>query len=121
MLAGPLTLVIKGESEGPATISIFYQKFPEIPVLAVSGLEPAAVAVAAYEQGAKGFLPKFCSSEEFIQAIKCVSSGHLFISYGIKGLLAKPVVANQPKLSDRQLKILELLSLNSHSSGRTGV
>jgi two-component system, NarL family, nitrate/nitrite response regulator NarL len=104
-----IDLVIKGESEGTTTIKTFRSQYPTIPVLAISGLDAETIAPVVFSQGALGFLPKFCSSDELIRAIESVLRGERFIPDCLKGFILKPPKNTQPRLTDKQLQILELL------------
>jgi two-component system, NarL family, competent response regulator ComA len=123
-----IDLVIEGESEGAGTVRSFRNKFPSVPVLAISGLDAHAVASKVYEQGVQGFLSKFCSSEELIQAIRCVLRGDQFFLDGLHRALSSVTPVSKPRLvdlstveapalSDRQLAILELLSSGFSDKG----
>jgi two-component system, NarL family, nitrate/nitrite response regulator NarL len=102
-------LVIHGESEGAATIANFRKFCPTVPVLAVSGLDVETVAPAVFDYGAHGFLPKFCSSDEFIRAVSTILKGERFVSSASHIHMSKPSRTSRPVLSERQLLILELI------------
>lgn len=104
-----LDLVIHGEIEGPSTVARFRQKFPIIPVLAISALDGADVAAALYSGGARGFLPKHSSTDEFLKAVKTVLEGERFVPIEFEEA-ANSLSQNQPPaLRGRQLEIVELL------------
>ena len=102
-------LVILGEIEGPSTVTQFRQKFPAIPVLAISGLDGADIVAALYSGGARGFLPKHSSTNEFLKAVKTVLVGERYVPIGFEES-ANSLEQNQPLvLRGRQLEIVELL------------
>ena len=102
-------LVILGEIEGPSTVTRFREKFPIIPVLAISALDGADVAAALYSGGARGFLPKHSSTEEFLKAVKTVLAGERYVPIGLEEV-ANSIGQSQPSvLRGRQLEIVELL------------
>jgi two-component system, NarL family, nitrate/nitrite response regulator NarL len=108
-----IDLVLEGETGGAGTIGVFRKRFPLVPVLAISGLDAHSVAPSVYAQGAHGFLPKFCSSQEFIEAIDCVLNGRQYTPAGLESRSAK----NTPSLSERQILILNLLSSGFSDKG----
>jgi DNA-binding NarL/FixJ family response regulator len=120
-----IDLVIEGETDGTCAVRSFCEKFPLVPVLAISGSGDNATALKIYEQGAQAFLSKFCSSSELILAIQCVLRGEQFAPAGLKWLstpaaahtLVESPAFSAPALTDRQIAILELLSSGFSDKG----
>jgi DNA-binding NarL/FixJ family response regulator len=109
-----IDLVLEGEADGTKTVSMVRKTFSALPILVVSGLDAQDVVPSVFRQGAHGFLSKFCSSEDFIKAIRCVLQGEQFVPAGLENLITSGsenlTPQSIPVLSNRQIAILELLS-----------
>jgi DNA-binding NarL/FixJ family response regulator len=117
-----IDLVMAGETECTDHIFIFRKKFPSVPVLAISGSSTQANALSVFEKGAQGFISKFCKSDDFIEAIRCVLRGEQFAPVRLQESLVKPNCFGStgfaaPALTDRQILILELLSSGFSDKG----
>jgi two-component system, NarL family, nitrate/nitrite response regulator NarL len=110
-------LVIKGESEGPSTITVFREAFPSIPVLAISALDGNEIAPLVYAKGARGYLPKHCTPDEFLLAIQKILNGELYIHRDFENVIGNPIANRRPLINERQLQILELLGQGLSDKG----
>jgi DNA-binding NarL/FixJ family response regulator len=71
----------------------------------------------AFRAGASGYVPKLCSAEEFVKAVKCVARGGTYVPPQFAGdlistLLSTPQqgVARETQLTLRQREVLQLLA-----------
>jgi two-component system, NarL family, nitrate/nitrite response regulator NarL len=65
---------------GIEVISKILVRCPQIKIVALSSASGADYAVRAIEAGARGYVLKKCTAEDFIQAIRAVMDGDLFVS-----------------------------------------
>jgi two-component system, NarL family, invasion response regulator UvrY len=85
-------------------------RFPELPVLVLSGFPESHYATALLRQGASGYLNKECDPEEIATAIRTVFRGRKYISPAVAELLADGLSGDSDKpaheqLSDRELQV----------------
>jgi DNA-binding NarL/FixJ family response regulator len=85
-------------------------RFPELPVLILSGFPETHYAAALLRQGASGYLNKECEPEEIIQAIRVVARGRRYISSAVAEILADNAAGagDRPlheSLSERELQV----------------
>ena len=66
-------------SEGPASIRLFHQCYPHIPIVVVSGDENREVMEAAMNGGAMGFVCKSSAVPVMLDALNLVLSGEIYI------------------------------------------
>jgi DNA-binding NarL/FixJ family response regulator len=71
----------------------------------------------AFRAGASGYVPKLCSAEEFVKAVKCVARGGTYVPPQFAGDListllstAQQGVARETQLTLRQREVLQLLA-----------
>src|SRR3989339_342614 len=62
-------------SDGVASIRIFHQRFPGIPLVVVSGSEQRAEMECVMEYGAMGFISKMSSGKMMVSALRVVLDG----------------------------------------------
>ena len=85
--------------------------------------EDRRFAVESLKAGARGYILKDTAFAEFIQAIRSVMAGRLFLSAPLDGLLLEELVvhlkaegdAAPPKLSSREREVLQLYA-EGHST-----
>jgi len=85
-------------------------RFPDLPILILSGFPEKHYAVALLRQGANGYLNKECEPLEIVNAIRTVVRGRRYISPEVAELLADAAagVGDQPphtQLSERELQV----------------
>ena len=85
-------------------------RFPDLPVLILSGFPEAQYATTLLRYGASGYLNKECEPEEIVNAIRLVARGRRYISPSVAELLADNAVgdAERPlheQLSERELQV----------------
>lgn len=108
-------------SDGVASIRIFHQRFPGIPLVVVSGSDQRAEIEWVMEYGAMGFISKMTSGKEMVNALRIVLSGDIYFP---PQLLAQPEAApshggteeknnlhtNKHGLTKRQMEALQYLA-----------
>ena len=85
-------------------------RFPDLPVLVLSGFPESHYATTLLRQGASGYLNKECDPEEIVTAIRTVFRGRKYISAGVAELLADGLAGDGAKpahdqLSERELQV----------------
>ncbi len=85
-------------------------RFPEMPVLILSGFPEVHYATTLLRQGASGYLNKECDPEEIANAIRTVARGRKYISPAVAELLADGLAGGLERpahemLSERELQV----------------
>ncbi|MCX7193689.1 MAG: response regulator transcription factor [Proteobacteria bacterium] len=102
-------------SDGPKSVSYFHQRYPQLPVVVVSGEEALANMEKAMNYGAAGFISKSSSAQTMLDALKLVLSGGVYLPPEI---LRQPVAEAADKrslhtngygLTPRQMEVLQHL------------
>ena len=98
------------DHRGVDALAAIKARFPDLPVLILSGFPEVHYATALLRQGASGYLNKECEPEEIANAIRTVARGRRYISSAVAELLADKAVgsADQPlheALSERELQV----------------
>lgn len=99
-----------GELEGFFAIR---RRYPALPIVIVSGVNDSRIIRTLIDGGARGFIPKFASSELLMDGLRHVLSGEVFVPEGLFMPAAQPVAAgdgDDGALTSRQLQILPLLA-----------
>jgi two-component system, NarL family, invasion response regulator UvrY len=98
------------DCSGVDALAAIRARFPELPVLILSGYPEAHYATTLLRQGASGYLNKECDPEEIASAIRKVARGRRYITPAVAELLADRVTgaAERPPheaLSERELQV----------------
>jgi two-component system, NarL family, invasion response regulator UvrY len=98
------------EQSGVDALQDIRARFPDLPVLILSGFAEAHYATTLLRQGAAGYLNKGCQPEEIVTAIRTAYRGRRYISAEVAELLADSAVdaADKPAhdaLSERELQV----------------
>ena len=86
-------------------------RYPELPVLVLSGFPESHYATTLLRQGASGYLNKECDPEEIATAIRTVFRGRKYISPAVAELLADGLAGGDgdkpahEQLSERELQV----------------
>ena len=80
------------DQSGVDALAAIKARFPELPVLILSGFPEAHYATTLLRQGASGYLNKECDPDEIANAIRLVSRGRRYISPAVAEQLADSVV-----------------------------
>ena len=105
-----MDISMPGQS-GVDALSAIKTRFPELPILILSGFPETHYATALLRQGASGYLNKECDPEEIANAIRTVARGRRYISPTVAELLADGVAggaSDRPlheSLSERELQV----------------
>lgn len=95
---------------GVDALAAIKARYPDLPVLILSGFPEAHYATTLLRQGAAGYLNKECDPEEIATAIRTVARGRRYITPAVAELLAEGVSAGTERplhegLSDRELQV----------------
>ena len=105
-----MDISMPGQS-GVDALSAIKTRFPDLPVLILSGFPETHYATTLLRQGASGYLNKECDPEEIANAIRTVARGRRYISPTVAELLADGVAggaSDRPlheSLSERELQV----------------
>ena len=106
---------------GFAALVDLQERFPEVPVVIMSGEDDPDIVRAAFERGALGFIPKSSAMPVILNALRLVLSGGTYVPREIIGSAAAPAAAaperhaaSDPRatglgLTPRQADVLTLL------------
>ncbi len=99
------------DQSGVDALAAIKARFPDLPVLILSGFPEAHYATTLLRQGASGYLNKECDPEEIADAIRVVARGRRYISPAVAEQLAESVVGGgvekpaHEALSERELQV----------------
>jgi two-component system invasion response regulator UvrY len=99
------------DQSGVDALGAIRARFPDLPVLILSGFPETHYATALLRQGASGYLNKECDPEDIANAIRTVSRGRRYISPAVAELLADGMAggdtdkAAHESLSERELQV----------------
>jgi two-component system invasion response regulator UvrY len=84
-------------------------RFPDLPIVMLSGFPEEHYAVTLLKQGASGYLNKECDPAEIATAIRTVARGRKYVTPGVAELLANSLgnkdSAPHERLSERELQV----------------
>jgi DNA-binding NarL/FixJ family response regulator len=97
------------ETEGFFTMR---RRHPTLPIVVLSGVSDTRMIRTLLDGGARGYIPKFASSELLMDGLRRVLKGEIFIPEGIfiPSAQARTDSAEGETLTSRQLQILPLLA-----------
>jgi two-component system invasion response regulator UvrY len=98
------------EHGGVDALQAIKARFPELPVLILSGFPEAQYATTLLRYGASGYLNKDCAPEDIVNAIRTVARGRRYISPAVAELLADNAAGEGDRpphelLSERKLQV----------------
>jgi two-component system invasion response regulator UvrY len=99
------------DQSGVDALAAIKARFPDLPVLILSGYPEAHYATNLLRQGASGYLNKECDPADIIQAIRTVFRGRKYITPAVAELLADGLgstAADKPAhelLSEREFQV----------------
>ncbi|MFG6467678.1 response regulator [Roseateles sp. BYS87W] len=79
------------DQSGVDALAAIKARFPDLPVLILSGFPEAHYATTLLRQGASGYLNKECDPEEIADAVRVVARGRRYISPAVAEQLADSV------------------------------
>jgi len=115
-LENPVDLLLLDlEMPGMSELEGFFairRRYPRLPIVIVSGVNDTRILRTLLEGGARGYIPKFASSELLMEGLRRVLSGEVFIPDALFLPATNPAgsTAQSSLLTDRQLQILPLLA-----------
>jgi DNA-binding NarL/FixJ family response regulator len=98
------------DQSGVDALAAIKARFPQLPVLILSGYPETHYATTLLKQGASGYLNKECDPVEIVEAIRVLARGRRYITPVVADLLADQVtgVASKTRheaLSERELQV----------------
>ncbi|RJP67500.1 MAG: DNA-binding response regulator [Comamonadaceae bacterium] len=98
------------EHGGVDALQAIKARFPDLPVLILSGFPEAQYATTLLRYGASGYLNKDCAPEDIVNAIRTVARGRRYISPAVAELLADNAAGEGDRpphelLSERELQV----------------
>ena len=98
------------DQSGVDALAAIKARFPDLPVLILSGFPEAHYATTLLRQGAAGYLNKECDPDEIATAIRTVARGRRYITPAVAELLADGVSGGLERpahegLSERELQV----------------
>jgi DNA-binding NarL/FixJ family response regulator len=91
---------------GFAALVDMQERFPDVPVVIVSGEDDPALVRETFERGALGFIPKSSSSAVILSALRLVLSGGTYVPR--EAMAAAPPAPDETQRSARTLHGLDL-------------
>ena len=107
------------DQSGVDALAAIKARFPELPVLVLSGFPESHYATTLLRQGASGYLNKECDPEEIATAIHTVYRGRNYISPAVAELLADGLGGETEKPAHEQLSQRELQVFLRLAKGET--
>jgi DNA-binding NarL/FixJ family response regulator len=107
------------EQGGVDTLAAIRARWPELPVLILSGFPEAHYATTLLRQGASGYLSKECDPQEIATAIRTVALGRRYITSAVAELLADSVSGERDQLPHESLSERELQVFLRLAKGET--
>jgi len=99
------------DQSGVDALAAIKVRFPELPVLILSGFPETHYATTLLRRGASGYLNKECEPEEIANAIRTVARGSRYISPAVAEMMADTMVSGSTDkplhegLSERELQV----------------
>jgi two-component system, NarL family, invasion response regulator UvrY len=98
------------DQSGVDALAAIKARFPELPVLILSGYPETHYATTLLKQGASGYLNKECDPMEIVEAIRTVARGRRHITPAVAEMLADQVSGDGDRplheaLSERELQV----------------
>lgn len=92
--------------------------FPQTKVIILSMHDEREVVLAAFRNGASGYVVKSAAYEELVRAIEAVREGDVYVSPRVAGQVIQglqPDANRQTSLSDRETQVLRAIAAGSHT------
>jgi DNA-binding NarL/FixJ family response regulator len=88
------------------------RRYPDLPVLIVSGVNDPQTIRTLLNAGARGYMPKFAGSEQLMEALRRVLRGEIYVPDVVFLPSSQPAmqIGEAALLTARQLQILPLLA-----------
>ncbi len=113
------------DSQGTEFVREIGQRFKDLPVLVLSMHDESLYAERAIRAGARGYITKQEAGQKIKEAIRCVLSGHVYLSEALASKMIRAIAAGPANtntlpvdsLSERQMEILRRLG-RGHSTNQ---
>jgi len=107
-----LDLMLPGIN-GMSFLGVLRKRFPSLPVVILSALDDADTIERAMRQGASGFVPKYSSSKDLLDALHQVLSGVVFLPLALRDAhRGSRSLSERYGITAGQMRVLELLGLS---------
>ncbi len=97
------------EQGGVDALQAIKARFPDLPIIILSGFPEQTYAVTLLKQGASGYLGKDCDPAEIATAVRTVVRGRKYVTAAVAELLAEQLngggEAPHDTLSERELQV----------------
>jgi two-component system, NarL family, invasion response regulator UvrY len=98
------------DQSGVEALGAIKSRFPDLPVLILSGLPEEHYATTLLRQGASGYLNKECDPQQIVDAIRTLARGRRFITPEVAERLADAAAGDADRLphdmlSERELQV----------------
>lgn len=107
------------DQSGVDALAAIKARFPELPVLILSGYPELHYATTLLRLGASGYLNKECDPDEVVQAIRTVFRGRKYITPAVAELLAEGLGGKGDKLPHETLSEREFQVFLRLAKGET--
>jgi len=112
-----LDIKLGGGMNGIDIAKLLHKSYPKLKFLMLTANVDENYIIASLKAGAKGFLSKDCTKEEFIKAVQSVSRNELYFGENISQAVIMSYVRHiqgnaddfEKPLSDREIEIVKLL------------
>lgn len=94
------------EGQSFELIKTVLEKYPEVKAVVYSAYEITGYAMRAFECGAKGYVSKSVSAQEFFECLKTVQSGEVYVQKDLDNKVTKTVDAVK-FLTNQERRIFE--------------
>ena len=91
---------------GVDATSKIVKQFPKVKVIALSIHSSRVFVVGMLKAGASGYILKECLFDEFVQGVRAVAGGGVYLSPKITGVVVGDYVEHLPTMADSQLAML---------------
>jgi len=117
------------DSEGVPSLQLFHQRFPNIPMVVVSGSDSRSDMEDVMNMGAMGFISKMSSSKVMLSALRMVLEGGIYVppqllqqaianmDAGISQTDKRSLRASKYGLTPRQLDVMKLIGAGLSNKG----
>ncbi|OSZ67284.1 response regulator transcription factor [Hydrogenophaga sp. IBVHS2] len=104
---------------GVEALQAIKARFPDLPVLILSGFPASRYAPTLMAQGASGYLNKECDPQEIVDAIRVVALGRRYLSAEVAELMAERALGGGTRLPHEALSERETLVFLRLAQGET--
>jgi len=99
--------------DGPETLRVLKESFPELPVLILSAYSEDQYALCALRSGANGYLMKTSATEELVEAVQRIVDGGMYLSPSIAHRVTSQLQGEELPhhiLSEREFEVMRKIA-----------